>query len=1455
MKNTNNVNNFNIVNNNENKGEINMTTIGTKLAAALDAVGGKDAFIAKVVEEKKAAADAVIAAEIAETIAAAVATALDKKFAKVVNLDTGEVKFVAKQRKLSWLDRLVRQSDRAAAERRCNAVWQAAIKKAAHKTVKISTDATLRAYRYSLDAELREERKGESRRQYLWETYACVEVSVGGVSELVLKAANKIAPSTTQQLASLKFTKLLSKCKKHTVTVSTVVAASLNSDYSSGFRGDDYSSWTLFGINANTLLLQCHGAQYGGLLAVDGVAQPDNTADKVRRVLKASGVKRENVKEIKVACCFGGYNRDICIDGVRVTFVAKGLYETIFMHEMFSNDIKCYEVNAETAAWLKSAGNAGLVLDAYTDLLGDGRAEADYVKNVYCKFLRELSKVKTIDDVLAILPGFNRLPAFKVADQLRDIVDNISKVGSYGVDKKQLRNALRDVKIDAEAHDTAALALLVEDGNKAAATAQAILDAEDICTLSEVVPQFTLLTSKGIVKKAHEIAHDLDTKTGGVVNSQKLLNHIGQLVADKEVRDYNLAVIAETEGITLPDPIMVLLEKHGDTEAVFDHDPLSLLKEEWFDDVVWTLRNMFRQYHRVTRYTQDTADIEAKLGKMLATVDVDAWNERARQLRDAEFQDDFLAAFDEGGELPEEATVDEAYVKVVKNKSVAERILKESVLTRKQKGVAITQLYLCYNNKEHTAVTMNVMPHVLDYGTMVSRIDNTIEATKMVISRAGHMKWCERYTRAVVQIVLQDYNMLSTLFMPDSGYRVLYRAISGDGRDTFWICKETASGKVMVNLISGLVVSEATWRQKTSGNGYYFYDLKWDNPSPGDLKGHALLMCGTYVGPHKDRYSVNWKEVINYCTSGAQDAWANGYGYDAETGPTYVQMCEFNARMTLHKAFNTQLEHTPIRSFAILCGKIKKHGTWGNTYMAEKPADGIFFGLASRLAEAFSFEASDDDGDIVEFTEEAILGKAFMSRPWYMTKGLMHAVSAKTMLHLLKTWAYAGDPIFVDLTNMTEQQKDLWLRMGMKKWTNARWVDDNGDLFDCTDRLFVCFYDDEEQTAAEKVAAAKAAWQRVKDGTATDDDLAVLVVDLFADANAAKVGAKVWQYQTGYNALNQDVKPHHEAVLSTQLFNTMARFNLAKAKKIAQVLFSMQLVKAVENFENYDGKAVSYRDIRQEVEVSFDDETGDEVENVLPMNVDRLLDNIAPVIKQWDKGTYKKGADQLLEKLCKMAGKLNLPVKGTHTFIVPDPAAMLIGVSVLHVTNVIRDESGRQVGGGITEFFSNTEDAGNVTAEQYVERLQKAVAENNALYEAQKAANKKLTVRYISDDEVAVVAEFVNNMGDGLTAVPADETTARLNEGWDFDGDTIYVYKMDMGYSLICDVSGRQMYVWDPTSEKKVTLMFANRYPKNHSDGFAVIDKSCPYKHTLCVWMCDSEADIPDDAPKSTVVF
>lgn len=1429
------VNNNTNVNNNENKGEIEMTTIGTKLTAALDAVGGKDAFIAKVVEEKKAAADAVIAAEIAEA----------------VNLDTGEVKFVTKQRKLSWLDRIVRRGDRAAAERRCDAiVWQAMIEKA-HKTVKVSTSAALRAYRYEIENELREEHKAEVRRQYLWETYAhtYVKVSVGGVSELVLKVANKVAPSTTQQLASLKFTKLLGKCKKHTVVVNSVVAASCNEDYSSGFRGDDYSSWTLFGIDANTLLLQCHGAQYGGLLAVDGIAAPDNTADKVRRVLKASGVNTNSIAEIKVACCFGGYNRDIRVDGVRVTFVAKGFYETIFMHEMFSNEIKCYEVNAETAAWLKSAGNAGLVLDAYTYLLGgNGRTEADYVKNVYCKFLRELSKVKTIDDVLAVLPGFNRLPAFKVADQLRDIVDNIGKVGSYGVDKKQLRNALRGVSVDAEAHDAAALALLVKDGNEAAITAQAILDAEDICTLAEVVPQFTLLTSKGIVEKAHEVAHDLDTATGGVASSQKLLNHIGQLVADKEVRDYNLAVIAETEGITLPDPVMELFEKYGDTEAVFDHDPLSLLKEEWFNDVVWTLRNMFRSYHRVTRYTQDTADIETRLGRMLATVDVNAWNERARQLRDERVQDDFFAALDANdGVLPEEEVGIE---KVVRSQGVAERILKETVFARKEKGVAITQLFVHRDDSGNNAL-VEVLPHTLEWNALTSRVQHTFEATDMVISRDDrHVCYFERYTRSILQLVLQDYQMLGFSFMPKQGYRVLYRSISGDGRDKFWVCKQAKSGrKLMVDIATGIAYGLDVWSENTRENGFYYYNYEFSNPSPGELKSHSLLLYGNYVGPYADERGVDWNTVINEVTSGAHGAWQNGYGYDGKVGPTYVQMCEFNARETLHRAFSVPMAHTPIRSFAILCGKMKKHGTWGDAYMAKEPCDGAFFGLASRLAEAFSFEASSDES-FVEFKEEAILGKGFMARPWYMTKGLMHAVSAKTMLHLIKTWAYAGDPIFVDLTTMTEQQKDLWLRMGMNKWKNARWVDDDGNLFDCANLLFVCFYDDEEQTAAEKVAAAKAAWQRVKDGTATDEDLTVLIVDLFADANAAKVGAKVWQYQTGYNVLNQDVKPHHEAVLSTQLFNTLTRFDHEGAKKIAQVLFFMQLQKAIEQHYDYEGKPVSYRDMCKTVEFVTDDESGEEKEVETGVNLSNVVDQIAPCMKIINKNKYLKSIEQIFEKLGRMAGKLNLPVKGTHTYIVPDPAAMLIGLSVLRVTNVRFDENGRAIGGGITEMFSNTEDAGNVTAEQYVERLYKTVAENNATYDAAVAAGETPTVRHISDDEVAVVVEFVNNMGVGLTAVPADETTARLNEGWDFDGDTIYVYKMDVGYRLVDGV-----YVWDDSSKERITLMFANRYPKNHSDGIAVIDESCPDNHTCCVWICDSEADIPTDAKRTSVVF
>lgn len=1406
-----NINTNNVINVNNKEENIMTTDFAFKLAAALDAVGGKDAFLAAVKAEKKETEVKDIAAAIADAVVGALHKVAVKAAHKLVKAVRPIVNMLVKAK------RGVEEAEAAEFSARCE-FWSGGL---SYKQNKAAVEHN-------------------------------VEVSVGGgVTEFILKTANKVAPSTTQQLASLKFTKLLAKCKKHTVTVNSVVAASLNSDYSSGFKGNDFASWTLFGVSDNVLLLQCHGAQYGGLLAVDGIAAPDNTADKVRRVLKASGIKLvENVKEIKVACCFGGYNRDIRVDGVRVTFVAKGLYETIFIHEMFSKEIRCYEIDAKTAAWLKSAGNAGLVLDAYTNLLGGaGREEADYVKNVYCKFLRELSTVKTIDDVLAVLPGFNRLPAFKVAEQLRDIVENVGKVGSYGVDKKQLRNALRSVSVDTEAHDAAALALLVEDGNKAAITARGILDAEDICTLAEVVPAFNLLTSKGIVEKAHEVAHDLDGATGGVASSQKLLSHIGQLVADKEVRDYNLAVIAVTEGITLPDPVMVLLEKYGDTEAVFDHEPLSLLKEEWFDDVIWTLRNMFRSYHRVTRYTQDTADVEAKLGKMLAAVKVSAWNERARHLRDERVQDAFFAALDANdGVLPEEEAGVE---KVVRSQSVAERILKETVFARKEKGVAITQLFIHRDDSGNNAL-VEVLPHTLEWNALTSRVQHTFEATDMVISCDDrHVCYFERYTRSILQLVLQDYQMLGFSFMPKQGYRVLYRSISGDGRDKFWVCKQTNGGKkLMVDITTGLAYGFDVWSENTRENGFYYYNYEFSNPSPGELKSHSLLLYGNYVGPYADERNVDWETIINEVTSGAHGAWQAGYGYNGEVGPTYVQMCEFNARETLHRAFSVPMAHTPIRSFAILCGKMKKHGTWGDSRMADQPADGAFFALASRLAEAFSFEASSDES-FVEFKEEAILGKGFMARPWYMTKGLMHAVSAKTMLHLVKTWAYAGDPIFVDLTDMTEQQKDLWLRMGMNKWTSAKWIDDDGNVFNCIDRLFLCFYDDEEQTATEKVAAAKAAWQRVKDGTATEADLKALVVDLFADANAAKVGAKVWQYQTGYNVLNQDVKPHHEAVLSTQLFNTLTRFDHKGAKKIAQVLFFMQLQKAIEQHYDYEGKPVSYRDMCKTVEVVTDDESGEEKEVETGVNLSNVVDQIAPCMKIINKNKYLKSIEQIFEKLGRMAGKLNLPVKGTHTYIVPDPAAMLIGLSVLRVTDVRFDENGRVDGGGVTEMFSNTEDAGNVTAEQYIERLHKAVADNNAAYDAAVAANETPTVRYISDDEVAVVVEFVNNMGVGLTAVPADETTARLNEGWDFDGDTIYVYKMDVGYRLVDGV-----YVWDDSSKERIVLMFANRYPKNHSDGIAVIrDKDCPYNHTCCVWICDSAKGIPADAERTTVVF
>lgn len=1280
-----------------------MTIIGKKLTAALDTVGGTDIFIAKVVAEKKASVDAVIAAEIADAIATAIVTALDKKFVKVVNLDTGEIKFVAKQRKLSLIDRIACRSDRAAAERRCDAIVLRVIIEKAHKASKILTNAAWRAYRYEIEDELREERRAESRRQYLWEAWTkqkSVQVAVAGISELALKAAHKVAPNVTEQMVSMRFTKLLTKCKKHTVTVDTVVAASRNSDYSRGFRGDDFASWTLFGVNEHTWLLQCHGAQYGGLLAVDGIAAPDNTADKVRRVLKVSGVNIVNVKEIKVACCFGGYNRDIYVDGVRVSFVAKGLYETIFVHEMFSNEIKCYECNAETAKLVKQANTVGIVPDVYVYFLGGDsidkqqaldtlldvhvQLQTKYVIDVHKPFLAWLSDENvTADEFFAELPELRKLTTDELAAKFEQVTRAINRKGCYGF------------------------------------------------------------------------------------NTQKIISHLGDMLPEDE--------------------------------------------DKW-DQAAWQATNddIFEAF---------VQDVES--GRILT-------------------------------EQPE--TV------IVKSRSQrhAQEIIHKVIATARQQQVSVSLLYVHDKIVDGKVVgaEVDIMPHSVECDATLRQITRTFESTRMLTSFAGTRNKYDRYCRVVLYVSVDDYRKLKGfLTKTDKAtyFNGLYRVISADGRDSFWVKAVFPNGSEWFYNLADDGYKSATGWYTEAKNGYLLYDFSWSQVSPGQLKGKTICLKGQYYGgPFADRYGVDWKTVTNNVMSDIWSDWCKGYGYKGIPGN--AEICETNARFSLSNAERRDFSEKPLRTFAFYCGK-------------DDPIDGHFALNAKTVA------------DIVNAVQKQfcvnwrhLVGSGGMTRPGGTTKGFASFYDERSMRVIVRRHCDAGEPIKVVIPSMTDAQKEACrLLRDKNNRKKVLWPNADGSTTPAYGRQFIFHMSQED----------------------CDKDV---TPDVWMDLNTVKVLPNFWDYSLTLNLLNILEDPRISSALSTQIAATMGYDNLEETKEIFLAKTAVECHKQLDKLLNFQGTAPSVADfLTAKEKFSLDEDTGEEKTEQKDLNLSSTIEAFAPIVKLFSEAVMYRSVKRIMKKLNKKIGKLNLPVRGIHVKIVPDAGYIFLGEPILRrlpetvdtlpagtplKLGDIRLDDGRvqRRYGGVTEILCNKKDPqggffGNVTADEFEsrvrelevkrkeefekaqEKLREATDEEKA--ETEKALAKAKS-RLLDPDAVKACIAWAKKLSPGAAMVPIDEITARHNEGWDYDGDSLYIFRTDVGICRVYDEAGNVVdYRQSETlsdADFIIVLEFANRYPKGHPGGFIRMSDDCPYTETTCTWIAKDEAEIQETLKKYNIV-
>lgn len=707
---------------------------------------------------------------------------------------------------------------------------------------------------------------------------------------------------------------------------------------------------------------------------------------------------------------------------------------------------------------------------------------------------------------------------------------------------------------------------------------------------------------------------------------------------------------------------------------------------------------------------------------------------------------DLLAAIDSGAQLEE---VSENKVVVINSQKKAAHVIAHDIMVRQEKGCYSTLLSIMGNAEDGCTVEVGIQP--VPTNPFIN--DITLEDTWMVTSSGNTLGYFERFTRDFVMVNVDNKENVGLLFDVNKGIvHAIYRAISGDGLDSFWVRKSVKKGgkihDFMVNVATADITTVDEWKAAVKDNGYYVYDGQWATSSPGELKKHTMRMPGRYVGPDSER-GVDWEEIFRTRTSGAWDAWIKKGGSKG-----YKDIAEFNARVTLPNAWCRSFDERPVNVYGIYCGKMKKDTVMdGYTF-----ADGIGFILDEYYADSLNSVQ-----DEYKFTPESVTGMLLQERQYHVNKKTGLVVPYDTMRHVERDWGAKVYKIFLD--EITEEEKAAFVAMSMSKFKKTKWTKADGTEVDWKNTL-VIFYAD-----------------RSFDNKA---------IEYFTDANGQKTGCYPWDYESGLRVLNVAHEDKGEIVLSTQVLSSYAACNWDKTVEMVNVLAQIAIDDKVEKLFSDKGKAPSWADFQN-----------DDIDH-------GIVDDIAPVVGlDYLFGNWQNKVNQTLKSLSTMFTNLNIPVDGTHTTIVPDLAVVFAGIPVLGVNE-----------DGVTEMYSTTKAASTISRDAYVSKFVKAAI----------AAGIKPWVRQ-------VVIEAIDTLAPGISVVPADETTARANEGWDFDGDSEYTSLHDKNYKTVVDEDGVEHYVEDKDGDIRVITGHVNRYPKNHPYGYCKALKDSWLKKPLCVWI------------------
>lgn len=769
-------------------------------------------------------------------------------------------------------------------------------------------------------------------------------------------------------------------------------------------------------------------------------------------------------------------------------------------------------------------------------------------------------------------------------------------------------------------------------------------------------------------------------------------------------------------------------------------------------------------------------EVERKLRELRSSIKNE--NSRAVNAR-------FFAAADAGILTTCDEQAEKCFRKIVSQKE-AEKVL-QRIIKRENEGIILKSLHFTDDGK--------CIPSVFtqDWGYLAEKMTPYLEDCKIEVS-PNIVRKVKRFCRSVLRISLQSVTAGSSLFTTADGKQwnpvAIYTTVDPDGYDRIWMNAQAGAASVMVDIccnaanqriwMDQLVYSVDTWKTHFAINGYYKFDFSWATSSPGELKNRVLMVPGVYEGPFKER-KVNWSQIKNLGSSGAWKRFC-----ETEHKLDLNTIAEFTSRITLVNAYAKYFK-LPMRTFGVYTGKVKARVTRGNIPKGHEFMDGMFVYSSEYIAAMI--EAALKDAIVDPY---AVIGLALQSRP-FNVKGLGIVVSDSVIQHMID--AYETRRLDINCENVDDEFVEAWWNLSFNKFksidkpateggTRCHY---NGEEIDLANKLIVFHWDEESYEGKG-------------------------MPDCLVDANALKTGfepCKRFKPITKVLAI-----PHKDKgvnVTSGQMLYAPLASDEERTIKMLQVVWDIILQKEKEKLFDEQGHVLSWGDMQGRYKTEVDDD-GKEVTTWISPRYSEIVDKIAPVLSlRFSFTAWTKRVDRIVKKLSKMLNRLNFPIIGTHVTIIPD-LGMTVGGGI-PVLGCRKD--------GVTELFSNNPLATTLSKEEYIEKY-KRLAD---------AAG-------IPEDIQQDFVDMVNALSPGLVAVPADEITARANEGWDFDGDSMYIFMMHRGYVEFIGMDGETHYRWAEDGEETtdyVTFGHANRYPKTHPYGFMKVMSECWYDQPVCV--------------------